>query len=119
MARTNVPITTLSQDTMNANPGTTAIDPTNGMVIAANSFTRRLLIEFTNTFAGSKSATIRAGVNPPAVRSGLGDLVQAIAQNGVYIACIESARFAQADGSINLDFTASMTGTVRAIALPQ
>lgn len=119
MARVNLPITALVRDADNANPGTTAIDATNGLTIAASSDMSRLLIEVTNTFAGAKSVTFKAGANPPAQRAGIGDLVVSIAQNGVHLFVLESARFAQADGSISVDFTASMTGTMRAMSLPK
>lgn len=118
MARSNLPITTLVKDTNNANPATTAIDATNGNTIAAGD-TPLLLVEVTNTFAGSKSVIFRAGDNPPAQRAGLGDLTVALAQNAVNLFVLETARFIQDDGSISIDFTASMTGTLRAIALPK
>ncbi len=114
MARTNLPVTVLVRDADNANPGTTAIDATNGMNLVPSKLLTDILIEVTNTFAGAKNVIFRAGVNPPAQRSGLGDLTVSIAQNGVHLFNLETARFAQADGSINIDFDSGTTGTMRA-----
>lgn len=119
MARTNVPVTAVTANAENENPATTAIDATNNHVIPAGSVTDRLLLRIVNTFAGSKVVTIKAGVNPPAVRSGLGDLaITMAAQNDVAYVVIESARFAQADGSINIDVAAATTGSILALRLP-
>ncbi len=118
-ARTNLPITVLTGDAYNANPATTNIDASNGMSILAPTGGGKVLVEVTNTFAGAKHVIFKAGANPPAERAGLGDLDRSLAQNEVNLFVLETARFAQADGSISVDFTASTTGTVRAIALPK
>ena len=118
-ARTNVPITYLTKDGFNANPATTAIDASNGNTIAAPVGAAALLVEVTNSFAGAKHVIFKGGANPPAQRTGLGDLDRSLAQNEVNLFVLETARFAQADGSISIDFTASTTGTLRAIALPK
>ena len=72
-----------------------------------------------NTFAGAKTVTVKGGVNPPGFRSGLGDLVLSAIQSAQrqYI-FIESARHVQADGSINIDYEAAMTGTVWVFRIP-
>jgi len=125
-ARTNLPLTALSETAAVAS-STTAVDVTNGMniVLTSSAIPARpgswsLVIVFTNSFAGSKSLTVRAGANPPAFRKDLGDLVCANAGSSAvtYIGPLEPARFMQADGSINIDFTASTTGTVEALILP-
>jgi hypothetical protein len=119
MARTDVPVTSLTANAENDNPGTTALDATNGHSIDVNGVTDRLLIEVKNTFAGSKTFTVKAGANPPAVRAGLGDLaVVQGAQNDISIVVLEASRFVQADGKVYVDLAASMTGTIRAIRLP-
>lgn len=94
-----------------------SINVTNGAVVPAGSMPR-LLLKVTNTYAGAKSVTIRAGVNPPAVREDLGDLVVPLAQNATHYFVLESARFAQADGSLNVDYETGMTGTAWALKLP-
>ena len=125
-ARTNLPLTNLSEATAVAS-STTAVDVTNGMNIAlassaipAKSSSWGLVIVFTNSFAGSKNIIIRAGANPPSFRKDLGDLTLANAGSSAvtYIGPLEPARFLQADGSINIDFSASTTGTVEALLLP-
>lgn len=112
MARTALPINT----TYNAGsaPTATAVDPTNGHVINLGTLAAEdVLILVNNTFAGTKTVTVKAGANPPALSAGQGDLVVtcAASTNAIPI-LIESARFAQADGTINLDLAASMTGTI-------
>ena len=88
------------------------IDATNGNTIAKPvEGWDRVIIEFTNTFAGAKGAGSQSVV--PA------DLVQSLAQNEVwYFLVSPSARFEQADGSISITYTASMTGSVRVYVLP-
>lgn len=119
MPRTDIPITALPANGATARPAGTAVDATNQHVIAAAGKMDRLIIEFTNTFAGTKACTVKAGVNPPGFRKGVGDLTTgAIAQNAVSIlGPLEAARFAQADGSINVDVDASTTGTIRVYRL--
>ena len=112
MARTALPVTTAYNT--GAAPTATAIDATNGHVIAASATpTEELLIVVNNTFAGTKVVTIKAGDSPPASAAGQGDLVVtcAASTDGIPLR-VESARFLQADGTINLDIAASMTGTI-------
>ena len=112
MARTALPVTTVYNS--GAAPTATAVDPTNGHVIAASATpTEELLIVVNNTFAGTKVVTIKAGDSPPALAAGQGDLAItcAASTDGIPLR-VESARFLQADGTINLDIAASMTGTI-------
>ncbi len=63
--------------------------------------------------------TVKAGVNPPSVRAGIGDLVITMgAQNDVAYVLLESSRFTQADGSIWIDVAAATTGSILALRLP-
>lgn len=112
MPRTALPQTTVYNT--GAAPTATAIDPTNHHVIAASATpAEELLIVVNNTFAGTKTVTVKAGGNPPALGAGQGDLVVtcAASTNGCPIR-VESARFIQSDGTINLDIAAAMTGTI-------
>lgn len=119
MARTNVPVTALTANAENENPATTAIDATNNHVIPAGGDMGRLLLRIVNTFAGSKVVTVKAGVNPPAFRAGLGDLaITMAAQNDVAYVLLEAARFAQANGDIYVDVAAATTGSILAMRLP-
>lgn len=120
MARTDVPITTLVRGALNAVPGTTVLSQTNGHVIAAGGLTTRLCIEIINTSNAGVVATIAAGVNPPAVRAGIGAIAGTVGASGAgawFI--VESSQVAQADGSIWVDTASGATGTIRAWRLPE
>jgi hypothetical protein len=124
MARDAVAITALGIDAATAAPTAVAIDATNGAVVAAGSNTGRLLLEIVNTTAAEKVITVVAPTdNPHAVRSSLGSLAITFAAGNstaqVKYIVIESARFAQTDGTILIDFASSTTGTLRAYRLPR
>ncbi len=129
MARTNLPLTTLTPNSAVLNNAGTAIDAANGMTIAlpsnaipASPDAEQLLLYVQNTFAGTKTVTVRAGTsNPPAFRGGLGDFTSGnlTASTGTaYLGPFDSSRFIQSDGSISVDFAASMTGTIWAVIVP-
>lgn len=114
------------------------VDPTNGHVISlptsdalgqSKGKTQLLILRLVNTFAGSKTVTIKAAAAPTAGsdfyapfhdQSAKGDLAIVMAsQNDVsYVAGLDSSRFAQADGTLWVDYAAAMTGTIEAYALP-
>lgn len=123
MARTNVPITALGVNAKTDAPSAVAIVHGDGATIAAGGDTDRLLIMLTNTTAAEKVMTIVAPTdNPNAPLAALGDLDITFAAGNVTAvvkyAVIESARFAQTDGSIHIDFAASTTGFMNAFRLP-
>lgn len=119
MARDAVAITALAIDAGTARPAGTTVVVANGATIAAAGNARKLLVELTNTDATSRVATFVAPTdNPHAVRSSLGNLAVTCAQNVPQYVVIESARFAQTDGAIHINFAASFAGTVRAYRLP-
>lgn len=125
MARTNLPVTTLDPVNGVTAPSATAVDPVNGMniVLASGAIPSAptawdLILVFANTFAGAKSIIVRAGSNPPAFRQSKGDLTITNTTQTSYVGPLEPARFAQADGSINIDFTSATTGTVLALLRP-
>lgn len=129
MARTNLPTSTLPGQAMAglADPAGTAIDAANGMNIALASgaipaapTARNLFLRVANTAASAKNVIVRAGALPPAFRSGLGDLtVNVTNATTKWIGPLESSRFSQADGSINVDFDAGTTGTITAFLAPE
>lgn len=90
----------------------TAISAGDTAVIAAVGRTDKLLIEVVNT-TNAKTATIKAGVGP---RAALGDLVLSFGATETRFISIESARFAQANGTVRV--TMEGAGTVRAVRLP-
>lgn len=134
MARTNLPLTNLTPNSAVLNSAGTAIDAANGMNIqlpttgvpaAGNADTLVLYVQ--NTFAGTKTVTVRAGVGGgatpgPAFRSGIGDLTTGnlnASTGTAFIGPFDVSRFAQLDGSINIDFQSGTTGTVWAVLLPK
>lgn len=134
MARTNLPPTSLTSNGAVLNSAGTAIDATNGMnvqlpasSVPANSGADRLVLYVQNTAAATKTVIVRAGVGGGATpgqafRSGLGDFTSgnlSASTGTAFIGPLESARFAQSDGSINVDFASGTTGTVWALLLPK
>lgn len=130
MARTNLPLSTFTAESTTgfADPAGTAIDHTNGMNIAiqssaipAVSDASMLVLRLTNTAASSGNLNVRKGVTPPAYRALLGDLTVSLAGSTVtvWVGPFEVARHAQADGSINIDFDSTVTGTVTAFLVPR
>ena len=126
-ARTNLPVTALTTNATTA-ISTTAVDQTNGMniVLASTAIpsvatTENLILAVDNTAAGAHNFILRAGAsNPPAFRSGLGDLTLAVgATTTLYIGPFDYARFVQTDGSLNIDFSASFAGTIQALLVPK
>lgn len=127
MARTNLPVTDLPGNA-GVLQATTAIDQANGMNVAvvsesipAKGEVQDIILIVANTAAAAHNAIIRAGAGPvPAFRSSLGDLTVSVTNATTQIiGPFESARFAQADGSLNLDFDVGMAGTVLALRVPR
>lgn len=115
MARDAVTVKEMSRDTAIAEETGVDISATNGAAIAAG-HTQDLLISIRNTTASEKDVTFKAGYG---LQAGMGDLVVACAAETSYLIAVESARFIQTDGSLYLDFEASMTGTVCAYRTPR
>lgn len=127
MARTNLPVTDLPGNA-GVLESTTAIDQPNGMNVAVTSEAipakgevQDIVLIVSNTAAAAHNAIIRAGAGPvPAFRASLGDLLVSVTNATTQlIGPFESARFAQADGSLNVDFDAGMTGTIVALRVPR
>jgi hypothetical protein len=128
MARTALPLTNLTANGAVLNNAGTAIDAANGMAVTIPTTAipsagnlDRLVLYVQNTFAGTKTVTVKAGVNPPAFRAGLGDFTTGnlTASTGTaFIGPFDISRFIQADNTVNIDFAASMTGTIWALLLP-
>jgi len=116
MPRTDVPVTTMVAGTGTVVPAGTSVTAANDGNILAASDTQKLLIMVANASGGSANMVVKAGAGIGAFQSTLGDLTVAIADSTERGFIIESARFAQANGSINFD--PSATVTVTAIKLP-
>jgi len=120
-------VTDLTLDAATAQPAVDTID-TNGTVpIDADDIdgaaAGRLVIEVVEPNTRALTVKVLAGDNPPAVCSGVGDLEVAVAQNsGKIIGPLESARFMQNDGTIQLTFTGTggaAAAQVRTYLLPK
>lgn len=113
MARAKITITDITKNAeTSAAAGTSlATIATDGGYIDSSD-TQGLLLRIVQTFAGAKVITAVAGDNPPALCAGQGDLDVSMAQNDVSFVALESARFAQSDGKINIDAEAGTTGTI-------
>ena len=118
MARGSVTVTAVALDTAVVRPAGLTVTAADGATVPAAGDTRKLLLEFNQTDATARVATIVKGAGIQAVRAGIGDLVTVGTQNVPEYVVLESARFAQADGAIHIDFHASWAGTVRAYRLP-
>lgn len=133
MARTAIPVSTFTSGVLLNNAGT-AIDQSNGMYVdlsstaipAANG-SEDLFLYITNSDSGTHTVTVRAGVGGGATpgaafRSGLGDLTTG-AMTGTtgtaFIGPLDSMRFAQLDGKINVDFNSGAAGKVWALLIPR
>lgn len=136
MARTSVTPTALTGNGGIDIPAGTTINSTlvtNGVniplvteTVPSGPAARDTFLYITNTAGADKTVTVRAGVGGgatagPAFRSGLGDLAVTChtASGGCIIGPLESARFAQLDGSINLDFGTGLTGVLTVFQVPK
>lgn len=118
MARTAITVDALTESSASA-PTSTTIDATNSHVIAATAKVGKTVLRINNTTASTKTITVLAGDNPPAHAAGQGDLTISLTQNQTKVVCLDTSRFLQDDGTVNLDVAASMTGTIEAYQLPQ
>lgn len=97
----------------------TTISATNDAVLSPGGSTQGLFLRITNTHGSDHTVTIPAGDNPPAFRASLGDLeITVPATSGDVLVPLESARFVQSDGTINVDFETNHAGTIYAVRLP-
>lgn len=134
MARTNLPVTNMTPNGAVLNQAGTAVDVANGMNIQLSSTSLpasggadTLVLYVQNTTASTQTVTVRKGVGGgatpgPAFESGKGDFVTGnlnASSGTAFIGPFEIARFAQLDGSINIDFSAGMTGNIWAVLLPK
>lgn len=114
MARTNIPLSAFVANGSLANPAGTAGDAVNGHNITGTKL-EKLIIRVVNGGGGAINAIVRAGVAPPALEAGQGDLTVAVGAGATaYIGPFTSGRFMQKDGSLNLDLSGATSVTVTA-----
>lgn len=117
MARTAVPYSKLLPNASITTPAGTSVSSGagNGGQIAS-SYPEQTMLRAVFTTAGN--VVVKAGVNPPALAAGMGDLTVAVATNGdVLLGPFESGRFLQSDGSLIVE--TSQTATLTAIRMPR
>ena len=120
MARDAVSVTDLASGAATTTPAGVAINPTNGANIASVKDTSRVVVRVTNTNGTDRVVTFKASTTPPALRGGLGNLAITVpATTGDVLVVLESARFTKEDGSIDVDFGASMAGKISAVRIPR
>ena len=124
MARATVLTTSVAKNVFTADAAGTAIDATDFHALPAGSFPLdTVILRVTNTTAGAKNVTIKAGDNPPADAAGQGDLVTAFGAGNVTpvvkFITFESARFLQSDGTVHIDVEAGTTGFISAWRIPR
>ena len=112
MARTNVPVVTLTRDGLTT-PGTTAVDVANGHELAYID-SSDFFIEVNNTAGTAKNVTLRRGsveLAPGAMQ----DLVLQVPNAARrFLGPFDTARFAQVGGKVNVDLESGFTGTIGA-----
>jgi hypothetical protein len=129
MARTTLSYTILGQNGVVNLPSATNADAANGMNIpvpkvsspgAADSI-NQLLLYIANGDSSDKTVTVRGATGSPVGgRGGTGDLAVTISHTagGGWIGPLDATRFAQADGSVNVDFSAATSTTITAYMIP-
>lgn len=128
-ARTTLSYSSLAQNGVLNLPSSTNVDASNGMNIpvprvsspGADDSIDRLLLYVANGDTADHTCTVRGATNSPVgSRGGSGDLTVTISHTagGGWIGPLDSARFAQADGSVNVDFSAATSMTITAYVIP-
>lgn len=104
--------------TVNAGGTTTGtINQTDGhRVVPAKA--GRIFIHVTNGGTVNGTVYVQPGTSAPAFRRDGGTLSAVVPGSGETFLVVESAKYAQADGSYNVDFNTGMTGNFRVYQLP-
>src|SRR5258708_1090873 len=132
MARTNLPLATFTSGA-DLNDVGTSVDQANGMnvVLASGAMpsalgSEGLFLYVTNTAGTTQTVIVRKGVGgaltpAPPMRSGIADYTTgnlSATTGTAFIGPFDPMRFAQADGSLNIDFSSGFTGKIWAVLLP-
>lgn len=119
MARTAAALVELTNNSATLDGGGTTYDVSNGMYIPKVPSGRDLLVRLTNTDDDTGlTVTFKAGSYPPAIAAGQGDLAVTVAFGTTRWVALETGRFMQADGTINVDVTVN-TGKITPLVLPK
>lgn len=121
MARTAVPYSVITANGAINAPTGTVLNPGVGNGHTLNdAVTEETVFRVTNTGTAG-DITILAGDNPPALASGLGNLVFEVAATTghAFFGPFESGRFMQSDGTVLIDVETGMVGTITAFRVPR
>lgn len=120
MANTTVTVTSLTKNAA-VTPTLTAIVAANTHVITPSKSFKKVVIRLINTTASTKVFTVVAGDNPPADAAGQGNLDISLTDGSTTPTEanveIESARFVQDDGSVQVTVASGTTGFIAALQL--
>jgi len=124
---TKINISDLSENTALEKPTGDVLDTGTAAVtldLDIQGDSHNVLLEITNdSVADNMTVVVLAGDNPPAFRSGLGDLSLTVVPGTPQLVVLESARFAQESGKIQIKATPAATKTqtltYRAYRLPK
>lgn len=123
MARTKITINDLPKAGGAPSTNTlTTIDQSNGMYLDVGGTNSLMLVVQNSSTTTAYDLYVLPGVNPPAVRAGLGTLTEEVAagaSNTFETIYIESARHMQVSGQIYINFEASFAGKIAAYRLPK
>jgi hypothetical protein len=129
MTRDAVAYVSLANNNVTDIPTGTTINTTNGAIIAvprastpgASDLIDHMFLYVTNTAGSDKTVTVKAGTGTaPSTRGGTGDLAVTCktATGGCLIGPLDADRFAQADGSVWVDYASGLTGALTAFMWP-
>lgn len=121
MAVTAIPMTALAVGST-ADVAGTAIVHANTHTLTPTKALDKVLIRLVNTTASTKVFTLVAGDNPPAASAGQGDLTVSLTAGDstptvAFLSGLESARFLQNDGTVQITVAASTTGFITAFQI--
>lgn len=112
----SIPLSTLTPNARTADPAGTASGSTN--IVAAGAAPEEIILRAVVANA-TTNVTVKAGANPPALSAGQGDVVAACVVGTNFIGPLSSARFIQADGTINVDVATAANVTLTAFVVPR
>lgn len=112
-----IPLSEFVPNASLAGPAGTAAGATN-VVSTSGTRLEEVVLRVVTTTA-TTNVTVKAGVYPPALNAGQGDLVVACPVGTTFIGPFTSARFVRADGTLNVDSATAANHTITAFKLPR
>lgn len=112
-----IPLTAFTPNAGLADAAGTAAGATNTVSVQGVPLEEIVLRVVTAT--ATTDLTVRAGDNPPALSAGQGDLVLSLPVGTRWVGPFTSARFAQNDGTLNVDSATAANHTITAFRMPR